>query len=514
MPERYIGRTLGRFRIETSIGSGGFAWVYKGYDPELDIPVAVKVLKPQFAGDDNVEGRFRKEASTAAKLRHPNIIRILAVGQEDHAAYFVMDYLPNGLVEKLNVMGTLPESLLIRLGLDVSAALAFAHREGVIHRDIKTDNVLYDEHGNAIVADFGIARALVGYVDQTGTNMVVGTPQYFSPEQARGLTLDGRADIYSLGVTMFKAATGVLPFQGNDWYDYARQHVEEPPPLPRSLNPSLSEDLERIILTCLEKDRDLRYPTADAVHAALKPLLVTSESGTVVMPTASGSSLLRSSRGLAGRRASWGWATAAAGVITLTLVASLWHPPGNAPARTLPSRRVTPLPTAPIPVFPGTTTVARTPSRKRELRVLAPTGATIEVDGEVVGSGEFRTESLGPGSHDVAAALTGFPACASARQMTRVSLDSSGITTLKLTPRRCGMLVLDVRPAGARYLLTPMGVQGKPIHGQLTSTRASVQLAAGSYQLKISASLCADYNNDITIVPATNATENVKLLCQ
>ncbi|MDQ6887509.1 MAG: serine/threonine protein kinase [Gemmatimonadota bacterium] len=514
MPERYIGRTLGRFRIESSIGSGGFAWVYKGYDPELDIPVAVKVLKPQFAGDENVEGRFRKEASTAAKLRHPNIIRILAVGQEDHAAYFVMDYLPNGLVEKLNVMGTLHESLLIRLGLDVSAALAFAHREGVIHRDIKTDNVLYDEHGNAIVADFGIARALVGYVDQTGTNMVVGTPQYFSPEQARGLTLDGRADIYSLGVTMFKAATGVLPFQGNDWYDYARQHVEEPPPSPRSLNPSLSEELERIILTCLEKDRELRYPNAEAVHAALKPLLVTSESGTVVMPATSGSGLLRSRKGLRGRRASWGLGSAAAAVVALTLVATLWQPHGSAPARTLPTRRAAPLARPPVPVFPGTTTVNRTPSPVRELRVLAPPDAAIEVDGEVVGSGEWRSDSLDAGKHEVSASFASSPGCPSARHSVRVTLEKSGITTLKLTPRRCGMLVLDVSRSGARYVLTPRGSPAKPIRGQLTSSHATMLLAAGSYQLKISASLCADYFSDVTIVPTTNATEHVTLLCQ
>ncbi|HEY8312344.1 MAG TPA: serine/threonine-protein kinase, partial [Gemmatimonadaceae bacterium] len=216
MPERYLGRHLGRFRVDSNVGSGGFAWVYKGYDPELDIPVAIKILKPQYAGEEAFETRFRTEAATAAKLRHPNIIRILAVGREDTAVYFVMDYLPTGLDDRLRIMGTLPEMLLIRMGMDVAAALAFAHREGVIHRDIKTDNILYDDHGNAIVADFGIARALSGYTEQTGTNMVVGTPQYFSPEQARGQTLDGRADIYSLGVTLFKAATGVLPFQGED----------------------------------------------------------------------------------------------------------------------------------------------------------------------------------------------------------------------------------------------------------------------------------------------------------
>lgn len=235
MPERYIGRSLGRFRIESLVGSGGFAWVYRGYDPELDIPVAIKVLKPQYAGDETFESRFRREASMAAKLRHPHIIRILAVGREDDAVYFVMDYLPNSLVERLKTMegGRLPESFVVRMGMEVALALGFAHREGVIHRDIKADNILFDNHGNAVVADFGIARAVSGYVQETGTNMVVGTPQYFSPEQARGLPLDGRADIYSLGVTLFRAATGSLPFDGQDWYEIARQHVEDKPPRPR-----------------------------------------------------------------------------------------------------------------------------------------------------------------------------------------------------------------------------------------------------------------------------------------
>ncbi|MBK5188503.1 MAG: serine/threonine protein kinase, partial [Gemmatimonadaceae bacterium] len=149
MPERYLGRHLGRFRVDSNVGSGGFAWVYKGYDPELDIPVAIKILKPQYAGEEAFETRFRTEAATAARLRHPNIIRILAVGREDTAVYFVMDYLPTGLDDRLRIMGTLPEVLLIRMGMDVAAALAFAHREGVIHRDIKTDNILYDDHGNA-----------------------------------------------------------------------------------------------------------------------------------------------------------------------------------------------------------------------------------------------------------------------------------------------------------------------------------------------------------------------------
>ena len=273
MPERYLGRTLGKFRIDALIGTGGFAWVYKAWDPELEIPVALKILKPQYAGDEKFESRFRREAATAAKLRHPNIVKIFAVGKEEDSVFFAMDYLPHGLADRLEVMSTLPESMLIRMGIDVASALGFAHREGVIHRDIKVDNILFDDHGNAIVADFGIARAVTNYVEQTGTNMVVGTPQYFSPEQARGLTLDGRADIYSLGVTLFRASTGELPFKGEDWYEIARQQVEDKPPRPRTINQTISKELEKIILTCLEKDPDDRFQSGEQLCQALAKLL-------------------------------------------------------------------------------------------------------------------------------------------------------------------------------------------------------------------------------------------------
>ncbi len=272
MPERYLGRFLGKFRVDAVIGSGGFAWVYKAYDPELEIPVALKVLKPHYAGDEQFEQRFRREASTAARLRHPNIVKIFAVGKDGDAVYFAMDYLPQGLSERLEVVPALPEPVLIRMGIDVASAIGFAHREGVVHRDIKIDNILFDEHGNAIVADFGIARAVTNYAKQTGTNMVVGTPQYFSPEQARGQPLDGRADIYSLGVTLFRAATGLLPFNGEDWYEIARQHVEDRPARLRMHNPSLSRDFERVVLRCLEKAPADRYESGEALAQALSAL--------------------------------------------------------------------------------------------------------------------------------------------------------------------------------------------------------------------------------------------------
>lgn len=544
MPERYLGRHLGRFRVDSNVGSGGFAWVYKGYDPELDIPVAIKILKPQYAGEEAFETRFRTEAATAAKLRHPNIIRILAVGREDSAVYFVMDFLPTGLDDRLRIMGTLPETLLIRLGMDVSAALAFAHREGVIHRDIKTDNVLYDDHGNAIVADFGIARALSGYTEQTGTNMVVGTPQYFSPEQARGQTLDGRADIYSLGVTLFKAATGVLPFQGEDWYEIARQHIEEPAPRPRSFNPALSRGMEHVIMKCLAKDPAERYPTGDALHTELVQLLgrASTPDGdpTVVMrtPAASNAALeITKPKRIPSARAR----TIAVGAGVLILIATGFglnalkahgdqietqlRDSTIAAARAIPPVAPTPV-TAPVsdsvqrdstgaPASRTTRTAAvRKPvvkSPERVLRVAGPADATISVDGSVVGRGTWHSESITAGVHHVIVSFVAPAACASAQDARDVRVNESGTTTVQFTPKRCGTFTLDAAPTGGRYVLSSGGHE---IASGAVPLAAPVLVPEGSYSLHVSAKYCADYSGTMTISTGATAHLRVRLICQ
>ncbi|MGQ0650131.1 MAG: serine/threonine-protein kinase, partial [Gemmatimonadaceae bacterium] len=292
MPERYLGKNLGKYRVEELIGSGGFAWVYRGFDPSLEIPVALKVLKPQFAGDPTFEERFRREASTAARLRHPNIVKIYEVGRDGDAVYFAMDFLPSGLANRLDTTPFLAEEFVIKVGLDVSRALGFAHREGVIHRDIKVDNILFDVHGNAVVCDFGIARAVSGYTQQTGTNMVVGTPQYFAPEQARAKPLDGRADIYSLGVSLYRASVGRLPFEGDDWYEIARAHVEDPPPKPRGINPNISPAFERLLLRCLAKHPDDRPATGEQLADDLGEVLANPRSAGFEPATGSSGSFL------------------------------------------------------------------------------------------------------------------------------------------------------------------------------------------------------------------------------
>ncbi len=515
MPERYIGRYLGRFRIDALVGSGGFAWVYKGYDPELDVPVALKVLKPQFAGDEMFETRFRREASTAAKLRHPNIIKILAVGREGEAVYFVMDYLSQGLVDRLRVMGTLPEHMLVRVGFDVASALGFAHRQGVIHRDVKVDNIMFDDHGNAVVTDFGIARAVSKYAEQTGTNMVVGTPQYFSPEQARGLPLDGRADLYSLGVTLFKAATGVLPFQGDDWYEIARQHVEDEPPRPRDLNPSLSKGLERIVLRCLEKEPDDRFTNGEALCTELSHLLpdrgeVTS-ARTLMMPatdtleqTTGRHPIRRVVRRMRRRGVVLATVAAVAAVGVLSATLRSRRPDSEAAAA--------PLTVNAEPPRDSTPPVAVPPPPRPVLTIVAPGDANVSVNGVDVGRGRWRADTLQPGQYVLAASVRSFNRCGSARDVDTIYVRETGDTTVTLQPRPCGYLGVGSSPEVAEYeVLTWSG--GSRMRQGILPSPDSLLLPAGLYRLRLRARYCTQFDDSVRIEPGKTNRQQIKMLC-
>jgi serine/threonine protein kinase len=261
--EQLLGREIGPYTADRLIGQGGFAWVFAGHQTADQASVALKVLKPRYAGDQQFETRFRNEARVASELRHPNIVRILDIGKAADITYFAMNLYPDSLASRLAQGVPIPEPDLLRIARDVTSALAFAHAGGIIHRDIKVDNILLTADGTAVIADFGIARAVSGYATATGVNMTIGTPHYVSPEQAQGRPLDGRSDLYALGVTLYKAATGELPFRSNDWFELARMHVEDPPEPPRKRRPDLSRRVERIILKCLAKHPDDRYASAD-----------------------------------------------------------------------------------------------------------------------------------------------------------------------------------------------------------------------------------------------------------
>jgi serine/threonine-protein kinase len=525
LPERYIGRSLGRFRIESLVGSGGFAWVYRGYDPELDIPVAIKVLKPQYAGDETFESRFRREASMAAKLRHPHIIRILAVGREADAVYFVMDYLPNSLVERLKAMPTMPESFTVRLGTEVALALGFAHREGVIHRDIKADNILFDAHGNAVVADFGIARAVSGYVQETGTNMVVGTPQYFSPEQARGLQLDGRADIYSLGVTLYRVATGTLPFDGQDWYEIARQHVEDRPRKPRSLNPEVSPELERIILRCLAKDPGERFESGEALAEELAVLAPhTTDPSAARTLQVSRITPQRGASALWSRMAHSHWVrrgvlalgfSAVAVALGFAVIRDLPRQTPNAIADTT----RTPADTFPLAMPPIQAAVPDSPGVEPQseptlgtVRVTVPDDARVDLDGVERGRGSVRLTNVQPGSHRITARLPGAVGCDAATVTRTITIASGRTDTVNLEPRRCGALAfVRITPSSAAYTL--QSGDGPTVTG-IVDQRPTLQLVPGTYRLRLRADGCLDYEATVEIREGETREHFATMACE
>ena len=266
-----VGRTLGPHHLTRLLGHGGFAWVYQAHRTDSPDQVALKVLRPRYGTDPEFEHLFRTEAHVAAQLRHPNIVQILDVGKAAGFTWFSMPLAKESLDALIARHGRLAEDTSVQVARDVAAGLAFAHQAGFVHRDIKPANVLLHE-GRAVIGDFGIARAVASYVSATGVSMTIGTPPYIAPEQAQGQPLDGRTDVYALGVLMYKCLTGDVPFRSTDWFELARMHVEQPPEAPRKKRPQLSKRLERIVLCCLAKDRDDRYPSAGAVRQALDAL--------------------------------------------------------------------------------------------------------------------------------------------------------------------------------------------------------------------------------------------------
>ena len=258
------GTRLGPYTLDRLLGQGGFAWVYSGRRDDGK-SFAVKVLKPRYAEDPAFESRFRQEATFAAELIHPGIIHIEEVGAASGLAWFTMDLYPDSVSQRLAGDALMPEAEAVRIALGVTEALAFAHGRNVIHRDIKPDNVLLGEDGRVILTDFGIARVVSGYVAATGFMMTIGTPAYISPEQAQGRPADGRSDLYSLGIMLYRMVVGEVPFRSRDWFELARMHVEERPEPPRARRPEISKRLERIILRLLAKHPNDRHPSAAAL---------------------------------------------------------------------------------------------------------------------------------------------------------------------------------------------------------------------------------------------------------
>ena len=261
----------GRYELTHLVARGGMAQVYRAHDRLLDRPVALKVLFPELSVDRAFVERFRREAQAAANLSHPNIVPVFDWGEDGGTYFIVMEFVDGQpLSQALRAGGPMPPVRVAQLGAQVAAALSYAHRHGVIHRDVKPGNVLLTEDQQAKVTDFGIARAVNTEESLTQTGAVMGTATYFSPEQAEGIGVDSRSDIYSLGVVLYEMVAGRPPFLGDTPVSIASKHVRDRPPLLRDLNPTVPPALEAVIAKAMAKSPDLRYQTAADLQADLR----------------------------------------------------------------------------------------------------------------------------------------------------------------------------------------------------------------------------------------------------
>ena len=257
------------YEILEELGRGGMAIVFKAREKQLERDVAIKVLPFSLAFDKEFVERFQREARTSAKLEHPSIIPIYRVGKSGRVIYFVMKFLRGKpLSSVLAARGTLPPAEIRQVLVQVTRALAYAHKSGIVHRDIKPDNIMFDEHGQAVVTDFGIAKAASGG-KLTGTGMSIGTPHYMSPEQARAQSLDGRSDLYSLGVVAFQCLTGRVPFDGEDSFSIGYKHIMEELPTP-PLETYDQRTLFEIIKKMMAKSPDDRFQGAEELAQVLE----------------------------------------------------------------------------------------------------------------------------------------------------------------------------------------------------------------------------------------------------
>lgn len=365
------GRVLaGRYELGRVLGAGGMATVYLARDRVLQRTVAVKVLDPPYAQDPSFVERFRAEARTAAGLSHPNIVAVFDSGSDGGVHYLVMEYVPGeSLAGLLHRHGRLPPRRAAELAGQVCAALAAAHAQGVVHRDIKPGNVLLAGDGLVKVTDFGIAKAATGHT-VTGSGVVLGTAAYLPPEQARGGPVDPRSDVYSLGCVLYELLTGAPPFGSaadSPPVAIAARQVNQPPEPPSWRNPQVDPWLDAVVLTALAKPPARRYQSAQAMQGDLARVLAEpattagpaelAGAPTEPLPTvpvdggAASTGMVAAVRPAARRPGSAAWALLAAGIVIGLVVAVLWPGGGGAPAR---RGQATPT-TAPASTSPRTT---------------------------------------------------------------------------------------------------------------------------------------------------------------
>ncbi len=351
-PER-----IGRYEILELLGRGGQAAVYRAYDPTMQREVAIKVLTATAGVDEKARQRFEREAHTIAALEHPHIVPVYDFGAYDDGLYIVMRLMKGGTLGDRLARGPLNPAEALEVVRPIAAALDAAHKRGIVHRDIKPGNILFDEYGAAYLSDFGIARLGDATASLTGSSLILGTPHYMSPEQIQGkVPLDGRSDVYALGALLFQMLTGHVPYEGDTPAQALVKHLQEPIPRLASYRPELPEVYQAIIDRAMAKDREARYPTAGALAADL-------EAAVTGRPLASAPTLAIAPPAAAsqeGKRRPW-WAWVAAAVVVLALAGTGWALWGRRASPPPPSPAASPTPTTQgIPA--AATTAVLTPS--------------------------------------------------------------------------------------------------------------------------------------------------------
>ncbi|HJR45221.1 MAG TPA: protein kinase [Actinomycetota bacterium] len=332
MPPK-LDTIAGRYVLESEISRGGMATVWLARDNVLARPVAIKILHPHLSEDDAFLGRFRREALAAARLSHPNIVSIYDTGthesevSETDVQYIVMEYCGGGTLADQLARGPLDPNRVAGFGATICDALGYAHRQELVHRDVKPGNVLLADDGLLKVADFGIAKAAFVKSDITTTGSILGTVTYISPEQARGEEPDHRSDLYALGVVLYEMLVGRPPFAGDTQIATAMMHVKEPPPTLRSIKAGIPRPLESTVLKALEKDPDDRFATAEEMAAELESA-VGGAGATSVVPATPTAAPARSPVAAPASGGDTGWllrvlAAIAAVVVVVVLATSL-----------------------------------------------------------------------------------------------------------------------------------------------------------------------------------------------
>lgn len=268
--QELIGKNLGQYKIDREIGRGGMGVVFKAYQPGLNRWVAIKILPPQYANTPQLRERFLREARVIAQLEHPHILPVYDFGQQDHYIYLVMRYIEDSctLIAVMNRRLTLPE--MATYLQPVAAALDYAHRRGIIHRDVKPGNILLDQDQRVLLADFGLARSIETDEHLTRTGSGIGSPAYMSPEQGAGKAVDHRTDIYALGVIAYQMLTGQIPHRAETPQQIIIKRNSEPPPPLRRYNPDISPDIEWVVQKALSQTPEARYASAGAFVTALQ----------------------------------------------------------------------------------------------------------------------------------------------------------------------------------------------------------------------------------------------------